>query len=309
MRYRPFGNSGQAVSALTLGLSYRDIARGPEACSEIIYTALEAGINSYRLRDASPVLAEVLGEALKHVDRKLLQVSLTIGAGDGRRVSDRDFSAQGMTSCIDKALNASKLGWFDQAILDQPGTEELPQSSLNALKALRATERVRLLGVSGDGDVMDTYVSTGAFDVLVTPYHVNSPWQFKGRIRAAREQDMAVFAYGYFPESLDTIKKAEMGVEEKKRGFFGFGGSSSGRSRNDPLRGVGTFAFLHRTPYWTAEEICLAYVLTDPSISSVMIHSEDLERINTLASVPERDLPPGLAAQIEMARVAMAKAA
>jgi aryl-alcohol dehydrogenase-like predicted oxidoreductase len=309
MRYRPFGNAGQAVSALTLGLSYRDIARGPEACSEIIYTALEAGINSYRLRDASPVLAEVLGEALKHVDRKLLQVSLTIGAGDGRRGSDRDFSAQGMTSCIDKALHASGLGWFDQAILDQPGTEELPQSSLNALKALRATERVRLLGVSGDGEVMDTYVSTGAFDVLVTPYHVNSPWQFKGRIRAAREQDMAVFAYGYFPESLDTIKKAEMATDEKKRGLFGFGSSSAGRSKKDPLRGVGTFAFLHRTPYWTAEEICLAYVLTDPSISSVMIHSEDLERLNQLSTVPDRDLPPGLAAQIEMARVATAKAA
>lgn len=306
MRYRPFGTSGQAVSALTLGLSYRDIARGPEACSEIIYTALEAGINSYRLRDASPVLAEVLGEALKHVDRKLVQVSLTIGAGDGRKGTDRDFTAEGMTGCIDKALHASGLGWFDQAILDQPGTDELPQSSLNALKALRATERVRLLGVSGDSDIMDAYVSTGAFDVLVTPYHVNSPWQFKSRVRAAREQDMAIFAYGYFPESLDTMKKAEMATEEKKKGLFGLGRSGT-RGKNDPLRGVGTFAFLHKTPYWTAEEICLAYVLTDPSISSAMIHAEDVERLNTLAAIPDRDLPPGLAAQIEMARVAGAK--
>lgn len=306
MRYRPFGNAGQSVSALTLGLSYRDIARGPEACSEIIYTALEAGINSYRLRDASPVLAEVLGEALKHVDRKLVQVSLTIGAGDGRKGTDRDFTAEGMTGCIDKALHASSLGWFDQAILDQPGTEELPQSSLNALKVLRATERVRLLGVSGDGEVMDTYVSTGAFDVLVTPYHVNSPWQVKSRIRAARDQDMAIFAYGYFPESLETVKKAEM-ANEGKRGLFGLGRPA--RDKKNPLRGVGTFAFLHKTPYWNAEDICLAYALTDPSISSVMIHSEDVDRLNQLAQVPDRDLPPGLAAQIEMARVAGAKAA
>ncbi len=307
MRYRPFGHKGQAVSAVTLGLSSRDIARGPEAARAIIYAALEAGINSYRLRDANPVLAEILGDSLKEVDRRLLQISLTLGAGDGRKGSDRDFSAEGMTACMDRALHASSLGWFDQALLDQPMHDELPQSSLNALKALRATDRVRLLGIAGDGEVMDAYVSTGAFDVLVTPYHVNSSWQVRSRLRAAREQDMAIFAIGYFPESLDTARKAELALEEpKKKTLFSFG-ASGGRSKSDPLRGAGTFAFLHRTANWTAEEICLAYVLTDPSISSAMIHAEDVERLNMLAAIPDRDMPPGLAAQIEMARVAGAK--
>jgi aryl-alcohol dehydrogenase-like predicted oxidoreductase len=298
------------VSALTLSLSSRDIMRGPQAGCELIYSALEAGINSYRLRDANPVLAEVLGEGLRHVDRRLLQVSLSLGCGDGRKGSDRDFSAEGMTSAIDRALHASSLGWFDQALLEQPAEDELPQSSLNALKALRATERVRLLGVSGGDDVMDAYVSTGAFDVLVTPLHVNSPWQVRSRVRAAREQDMAIFAYGYFPESLDTVKKAETIHQDgaRKKSLFGFGGGG-GRAKNDPLRGAGTFRFLHTTPNWSAEDICLAYTLTDPSISSVMVHADDIDRLNALALVPDRDLPPGLSAQIEMARVAAAKAA
>ncbi len=307
MRYRPFGYAGQAVSALTLSLGARDIGAGPEAGRELIYSALEAGINSYRLETADPVLAEVLGEALRHVDRKLVQISIMLGAGDGRRGSNRDFSAEGMTAAMDRALHASGLGWFDLAILDEPGDHELPQSSLNALKALRATERVRLLGVSGDGEVMDTYVSTGAFDVLATPYHVNSPWQIRHRLRVAREQDMAIFVYGYFPESLDTARKASTAHQEKK-GFFGFG-KPSGRSRNDPLAGAGTFAFLHQTANWPAEAICLAYALTDPAVSSVLIEASDIERLNTLAQVPDRDMPPGLAAQIEMARIAGTKAA
>ena len=74
MRYRPFGQAGQAVSALTLSLGPRDIAQGPEAGRELIYSALEAGINSYRLETADPVLAETaftyarqLGEALDYV--------------------------------------------------------------------------------------------------------------------------------------------------------------------------------------------------------------------------------------------------
>ncbi|MDQ8029512.1 MAG: oxidoreductase [Brevundimonas sp.] len=307
MRYRPFGNVGQAVSVVTLNIGARDIAHGPEAGRELIYSALEAGINSYRLTTADPVLAEVLGEALRHVDRKLVQVSLMLGAGDGRRGSDRDFSAEGMTSAIDRALHASGLGWFDLAILDEPEDHELPQSSLNALKALRATQRIRLLGISGESEVMDTYVSTGAFDALLTPYHVNSPWQIRSRLRDARERDMAIFVYGYFPESLDTVKKAAT-VHEEKKGFFGFG-KSSGRPKGDPLAGAGTFAFLHQTNAWNAEAICLAYALTDPSIASVLIDAPGVERLNELALVPDRDLPPGLAAQIEMARVAAAKAA
>lgn len=307
MRYRPFGLSGQAVSALTLSLGVRDIAGGPEAGRELIYSALEAGINSYRLETADPVLAEVLGEALKHVDRKLVQVSLTLGAGDGRRGSGRDFSAEGITSAIDRALHASGLGYFDLAILDEPGDHELPQSTLNALKALRATERVRLLGISGDGEVMDTYVSTGAFDVLATPFHVNASWQIRSRLRAAREGDMAIFVYGYFPDSLNTAKKAASAHVEKKRGLFGFGGGP--KVKEGPLAHAGTFAFLHRTNNWSAEAICLAYALSDPSVSSVMIEASDIERLNSLTEVPDRDMPPGLAAQIEMARVAGAKAA
>lgn len=307
MRYRPYSSAGQAVSALTLSLGPRDIARGPEAARELIYSALEAGINSYRLCSADPVLAEVLGEALQHVERKLIQVALTLGAGDGRRGSDRDFTAQGMTAAIDRALHASRLGWFDLALLDEPADHELPQCSLNALKALRATQRVRLLGVSGEGEVMDAYVSTGAFDVLATPYHVNSPWQVRHRLRVAREQDMAIFVYGYFPDSLDTAKKAAAAHEEKK-GFFGFG-RGKGRAKDDPLAGAGTFAFLHQTNAWTAEAICLAYALTDPSVSSVLIEAPTVERLNTLALVPDRDMPPGLAAQIEMARIAGTQAA
>lgn len=307
MRYRPFGNAGQAVSALTLSLGPRDLAKGPEAGRELIYSALEAGINSYCLETADPVLAEVLGQALKHVDRKLVQVALTLGVGDGRRGSERDFSAEGMTASIDRALNISGLAYFDLAILSEPQHDELPQSSLNALKALRATERVRLLGVSGDGEVMDTYVSTGAFDVLATSLHVNSPWQVRSRLRAAREGDMAIFVYGYFPDSLDTAKKAATVHQEKKKGLFGFGGSP--KPKEGPLAHAGTFAFLHRTPNWPAEAICLAHVLTDPSVSSAMIRADDVERLNMLSQVPDRDMPPGLSAQIEMARVAGAKAA
>ncbi len=304
MRYRPFGASGGAVSSLTLSLGTDALARGVEAANDLIYAALEAGINAYRLETADPVLAEVLGQALSNVERKLLYVSLQLGAGDGRKGSARDFSAEGLTGAIDRCLHVSGLGWFDLAILEEPGEHELSQESLAALKALRATERVKYLGVSGDGEVMDAYVSTGAFDVLATPFHVNVDWRVRSRMRAAREQDMVILAYDYFPEALNTEKKAATAHQPVKKGLFGFGGAKPERPKDDPLAGAGTFAFLHRTPHWTAEAICLAHAMTDPNVASVLIRADTADRLAMLAAVPERDMPPGLSAQIEMARVA-----
>ncbi|CAN5212718.1 hypothetical protein BH09PSE1_BH09PSE1_09380 [soil metagenome] len=303
MRYRPFGATGASISTITMSLGLDAISRGPEAASALIYSGLEAGINSYCLENTDPVLAECVGRALYSVDRKLLNVGLTLGRGDGRRGGQRDFSAEGMTHAIDRALHVSGLGWIDVALLEQPGENELPQSSLNALKALRATERVRYLGVAGDGEVMDAYVSTGAFDVLATPYHVDSEWRVRSRIRAAKDQDMAVMAYGYYPEAMSTPKKAAE-AHQPKKGLFGFG--SGKRAKDNPLAGAGTFAFLHQTPNWDAESICLAHVMNDPAVCSVMIEARDEERVNRLASIPDRDMPPGLSAQIEMARVGAA---
>lgn len=299
MRYRPFGPAGAAISNLTLSLGLRSIAKGPQAAKELIYCALEGGINSYRLETADPVLAELVGQALITVDRKLLNISLTLGRGDGKRGHERDFSAEGMTGAIDRALHMSGLGWIDVALLEQPGEGELPQSSLNALKALRATERVRYLGVSGDGDVMDAYVSTGAFDVLATPYHVNSEWRVRSRIRAAQERDMTVLAYDYFPDELNSAKKAAT-LHEGKKGILSLFAPSR---KKTILSDAGTFAFLHQTANWDAESICLAHVMTDPAVASVLVDAHEETRLARLAAIPERDMPPGLSAQIEMARV------
>nr|WP_314436746.1 oxidoreductase [uncultured Brevundimonas sp.] len=294
MRYRPFGAAGAAVSNLTFSIGTDTLSGGRDATLDLIYSALEAGINSYRLDAPDPVTAEVLGEALAHVERDLVCVSLNLGVGEGRD-APRDFSAEGMTEAIDQVLNFSGLGWIDVAVLQEPGEHELQQSSLNALKKLRASGRVKLLGVAGGGDVMDAYVSTGAFDVLMTPYDIHSNWKIRNRIRAARQQEMTVFVYDYFRDrrsgGRDDAKAAA-----PRRGFFGIGAPRV-KPTADP------YDFLYTTPRWTAEAISLTYALIDPSIASAIIRVRDKDRLKMLAETPERDLPPGLAAQIEMAGV------
>ena len=295
MRYRPFGASGGAVSSLTLSLGAEAAARGPAHVRDLVFAGLEAGVNVYHFERPDPMLLQAAGEALAHVERRLLWVSLALG-------EDRDFSAMGLGRSIEQGLHASGLGWFDLGVLDHPAEDELPQTSLTALKAMRKAEHVRMLGVSGAEAVTDLYVSTGAFDVLFTPFHANVPWQVRSRMKAARDRDMNLFGYDYFPDSLSTERRAAEAGAGKKRGLFGAVGWGAGRG-NAGEEPRGSFAFLHRTPGWTGEAICLAYALADPAVASVLIRPRDRAHLEELASVPERDLPAGLSAQIEMARV------
>jgi len=62
------------------------------------------------------------------------------------------------------------------------------------------------------------------------------------------------------------------------------------------------YAFLEDSNGWTAEEICLGYALTEPSLTTVQTATQDPDHLHRLALVADRDLPTGISAQIEMAR-------
>ncbi len=300
MRYRPFGRSGVVVSAVTLVID-DDMARGgQDACREMIEAALEQGVNAFHIETPEPDAAIALGQALGAIERRLVFTSMRLGLGRGRTGMVRDFSPEALSQAVEMTLRTSNVGHLDLVILDDPGEEELPQKSLSALKSLRSAGRVNLLGVAGDNDAMDAYLSTGAFDVLATPYGVTSGWKERNRMRAAVEQDMAILAYDWFPADLSTAKKAE-NLEPKKKGLFG-----KVFAEPDPFEGIRGYSFLHRTPNWTAEEICLGFTLTEPAVSSAWIEPSDIEHLERLCDVPDRDLPPGMGAQIEMARFSVA---
>lgn len=306
MRYRPFGRSGKSASAVTLNLSDRTVGRGRNGGIALVTEAMEHGVNAFHLETPDPVLGELVGAAIAPVDRRLLFVAMRVGSRRERGQSMRDFTPAGVTAAIDQFLAAARLDYLDMVILDEPGAEELSQATLSALKAQRAAGRVQMLGIAGGEEVMDAYVSTNAFDVLTTPFNVNSDWATRNRVRAAVERDMAVMAYDYFPKSLSTPKKVEAESQPKK-GLFGWGGG--GAPKQDPVfKGVGTFAFLHQTPNWAPEEICLSYALSEPTLASVIIDTADSGELARLAGVPDRDMPPGMPAQIEMARVNQAAA-
>ncbi len=296
MRYRPFGRAGLSVSIVTLVLDEVAAQRGARALRELIYAGLEAGINAYHVETCNPKIQEVIGESLSAVERSLIFVSLRLGLRPGRTGLTRDFSTESLCRTVDQALAATQLGHLDLVLLDEPAEDEFPTAALTALKTLRSEGRIAQIGVAGANDAMDVYLATNAFDVLATPYHLRAGWQERHRLKMAGRADLGVLAYDYFPEMFRAA--ATTPAAPKKRGLFG---AFTGGAEPHPLSGAGTYAFLHETPNWTAEELCLAYAQMEPTVASVLIRAAEPERLAALAAVPDRDLPAGMAAQVEMA--------
>jgi aryl-alcohol dehydrogenase-like predicted oxidoreductase len=291
MRYRPFARSGGAVSALSLALTDRPMRS--EDRVKLIYAALEAGINTFELQSRDPAVAVALGEALSAIEREMVFVAVRVGWNhdrNGGRV--RDLSAEGLTGAIEATLARTRLGRLDVAILDTLETEALPPHVIPSLQSAQSAGRVRMLGIAG-AEAAEAHIGTGAFDVLETPFNVHSGWVERNRLKRAVQADMAIIGTDFHPFGRREADKPSAGP-------LGLGRLLGGTAKG--VRPEGPYAFLDHTVGWTAEEACLAFALTEPSLTTVQTRCHDATSLQKLATAVERDLPNGLSAQIEMAR-------
>jgi aryl-alcohol dehydrogenase-like predicted oxidoreductase len=288
MRFRPLANSGMVVSVLTLVLADSPTRNRPQEWEQLVYAALENGVNSFEVVGRHPNIGEGLARAIHAIERRLVHIAWRLGNSyDADGYPARDFSGDGLERATEAILARTGFGYLDAIVLDEPRERELSSEALTRLKALRASGRVRMIGVAGKDDAIDAYISTGVFDLLHMPYSLTSGWKERLRQQAAQSHDMAIVAYDYYPEKLRA------------------GASSNAKTKTkdtNPLAGVGTYAFLDKTPRWTGEAIALAHALTNPAIASIEVVTDRPERLAALGGVPELDLPPGVSAQIEMAR-------
>ncbi|MDO9335055.1 MAG: aldo/keto reductase [Caulobacter sp.] len=269
MRYRPFGaTSGMAVSVVSLLLddSSRRSARDWRV---LIDAAMSAGINSFELAGSSDGLIEGLSQAMADVERRLLFLAW------------RAPTSGSLDDAAGAVLRRLGLDYIDLLIV-----EDLAQ--VDFARTLRHSRQVRYLGVAGAGETMTLALDKPGVDCLITPYSLTSGWKERHRLKLASDRNLAVIARDVCPAELTGADKPSL-----IKGWFKKKPKISPRS---------AYHFLEDTHGWTGEEICLAFALFEPSVTSVRMEADSVERIGRLAAVPERELPAGVAAQIEMAR-------
>ncbi|MDO8900580.1 MAG: hypothetical protein Q7V15_04420 [Phenylobacterium sp.] len=286
MRYRPFGISGKAVSALSLLLRDHGKTQPAGAWRGLTVGAMECGINAFELEAGVEALAAGFRHALESVERRLLFVAWRI-CGDGRTPTD----ARSIEAAVRMGLTQSGAGYFDLLTIDEAAYATLTAEGARMLDDVRAAGLALQIGVAGTGDLVDQAVATGAFDSLSSPFNLTSGWAIRRRIREAAQRNMSITGFDAFPPAL-CRPPAQAGTRP-----------SLFRRSGPTAATVGAYGFLHETRNWEADELCLAYALTEPALACVQIETHRTEVIERLAAVPDRELPTGLAAQIEMARI------
>lgn len=292
MRYRPFGHSGLALSTIGLRLNPEKLRKNTNLLQKLILTGLENGINTYHFDSLDPAFLKAASEVLSVVDRKVL--FLCVSAQEPGAPADATaYSCKPLRERLRAVIKDAGLHWIDLLQFAQPGAADLPDDTLDFLRLLQKSRMLRYLGVSAETDDIADLVRGRQFNVLTTSFDIDSSWDKRRQIDFALQRDMNVFASAFFPEAYR--KASDVVPPEARRGWFG------AKARN-PLAGAGTHAFLHQTHGWTPEELCLGYVLSQPSVACIFVEPESPDHLEALASVPERHLPPSVPAQIEMAR-------
>lgn len=283
MRYRPFGVSGTAVSALTLRLADSSRLRAND-WRALVFTALENGVNSFQIDGDSPELLKGAREAFASVERRLLFLTWRV-RGDAAALGQ-----QAVDGLLRSAFEGLALDYLDLVLINDPLAPALPPAFEAGLRSLHEGRAVRGLGVASRGDIDPRLLRNGLVTAVSSPFNLSSGWAERHRIRAAAQADFAVIGEDFWPQAL------------REGGELAPPKPSLWRRRSDPLADIGGYEFLHATPGWSGEEICLGYALTEPSLATVRITADSRADVERLAAVVERDLPNGVCAQIEMAR-------
>jgi aryl-alcohol dehydrogenase-like predicted oxidoreductase len=286
MRYRPFNNAGLSASAITLSLDDTDMRPGERI--KLVNAALEAGVNSFELTAVNPDVAKAVEWAVKSVGRRVLVINLRIDRGGGD--SRSSFTPDRLRSQIAAALRHTGVQYLDAVVLGDPAEDEVSAESIKVLQSAKSARQIGQIGIAGRSSATDKYIAGGLFDLLATGFGVKSGWIERNRIRAAQDLGMIVMGYDFDIEAAPE-RAAAMRPKGLKGLFF----------KPDPAI-VHAYDFMHEARGWTAEELGLAYALTEPALATVLVGARSIDHLQGLAAAVERELPSGLGAQIEMAR-------
>src|SRR6185437_6607844 len=143
MRYRPFAQSGIAVSVLSLELNGENDRRKPGDWRDLVHAAFEEGVNAFEIVSPSPALMTGFAEGVEAVKRSLLFIGLRADASiDGPR-----FQAW-----VRQVIAEGRLDYVDMLALNAGATRA--EEVLAAAILLKEADVARRLALAGSGELV-----------------------------------------------------------------------------------------------------------------------------------------------------------
>ncbi|GFO07762.1 L-galactose dehydrogenase-like protein [Plakobranchus ocellatus] len=180
MPYRPLGETGMVVSALSFGASsLGSVFRSTDSTEsvEVVKTCLKAGINYI---DTAPWYGQgksesVLGKVLPSVPRSSFYISTKVGRYELDPTKMFDFSAERTLRSVDESLQRLGLDYVDVIQIHDmefaPNLDIIVNETLPALQKVKEAGKARFIGITGyplDNFKIVLECSTVKIDTLLT---------------------------------------------------------------------------------------------------------------------------------------------
>jgi len=158
MRYRPFAQTGIAVSGLSLLLNGANEGRTEADWRDLVHGAFEEGVNSFELAQPTPAVLAGMAQAIGAVRRSLLFVGLRVKPG---------LAPQTIESWVEGVIAAAGLGELNLLTSSAEPAELGP--AVAPMQRLKDRKLVKNLAAAGTEEQLEPFVAEGFFDAIITP--------------------------------------------------------------------------------------------------------------------------------------------
>ena len=225
---RPLGNTDMHVTRLGVGLSEIGSGVSERTASDVLNTALDAGINFLDTAECYDDSEDLVGKAVSHRRSEFFLATKTGHAWDG--YSGKDWAVKTVRDSIDRSLKRLKTDYIDLVQLHSCSVDILKKGEvIEILQEAKQAGKTRYIGYSGDNDAAMWAVESGLFDTLQTSFNLVDQKARFGLFEKAKSKNMGIivkrpiangawgamkspsgYAQGYFERSQKMLELGEI---------------------------------------------------------------------------------------------------
>lgn len=286
MEMRRLGRTDLEISVLSIGGLYTSsLAGGESETRRIMQRAAELGINAI---DTAPAYADsekTVGQAIQGLDAPLI-VTTKLG-GRPQPFDPQDINA--LRESVDESLRLLGRDCIDILMVHEPDRPQqypwwtsyapLEGPALELMGDLKAAGKIRYTGLAGTTSTeMTSLVRSNRFDVVLTAFNYNVLFREAAEsvIPAAVENDMGIVLGSAFGQGFLT-RRADEEVRAKPIWLA--------ESRQQQL--LAYYKLLDEVGM-PAFELCLRFVLSNPSVSTIPIGCKTVEHLEASVAAAEK---------------------
>lgn len=298
MEMRRLGRTDLDIGVLSIGGLYTSsLAGGVDETRRIMRRAIELGISAIDTAPAYADSEQTVGQAIAGIDAPLIITTKLGGRPQPFDPQDMD----GLRHSVDESLRLLGRDHIDILMVHEPDRPQqypwwtnydpLAGPALDLMDELKAAGKIRFTGLAGTTVTeLTSLIHSDRFDVVLTAFNYNVLFREAANttIEAAVEYDMGVvlgsaFGQGFLTRRADAeVRSKPIWLAELRRQQL--------LAYYELLDQAGMLAY----------EMCLRFVLSNPSISTVPIGCKTAEQLeSSVEAAAKGPLPGDIMARID----------